>query len=169
MERPRPEPAAQEDYWLDADQQQSWRHLFALLMTLPAAIESDLQRTTGITMFEYLVLANLSEADETTLRMTELAYRANSSLSRLSHVVSRLVKRGWVRKRPSANDGRVSEVVLTKAGLAKVVGAAPDHARLIQELVIAPLTRPQLKALGASAAAIVERIAQRNNTTTNRD
>jgi DNA-binding MarR family transcriptional regulator len=87
----------------------------------------------------------------------------------LSHVVSRLVKRGWVRKRPSANDGRVSEVVLTKAGLAKVVGAAPDHARLIQELVIAPLTRPQLKALGASAAAIVERIAQRDNAPTDRE
>jgi hypothetical protein len=50
-----------------------------------------------------------------------------------------------------------------------VVGAAPDHARLIQELVIAPLTRPQLKALGASAAAIVERIAQRNNAPTDRE
>ena len=163
MELPLPEPAAQEDYWLDADQQQDWRHLVALIMTLPTAIESDLQRTAGLTMFEYLVLANLSEADETTLRMSDLAYKANSSLSRLSHVVSRLAKRGWVRKRPCTNDGRVSEVVLTKAGLAKVVHAAPDHARLVQELVVAPLTRPQLQALGASAAVIVERIAQRNN------
>ena len=163
MDLPPPEPAAQEDYWLDADQQQDWRQLVALLMTLPTAIESDLQRTAGITMFEYLVVANLSEADEATLRMTDLAYKANSSLSRLSHVVSRLAKRGWVRKRPCANDGRVSEVVLTKAGRAKVVRAAPGHARLVQELVIAPLTRAQLKALGASAAAIVERIAQRNN------
>lgn len=168
MELSPPEPAAQGDYWLDADQQQNWRHLVALLMTLPTAIESDLQRTAGITMFEYLVLANLSEADETTLRMTDLAYKANSSLSRLSHVVSRLAKRGWVRKRPCANDGRVSEVVLTEAGLAKVVRAAPDHARLVQELVITPLTRPQLKALGGSAAAIVERIAQRNNVPTGR-
>lgn len=166
MDLPPPEPAAQAAYWLDAGQQQNWRHLVALLMTLPAAIESDLQRTAGITMFEYLVLANLSEADEATLRMTELADKANSSLSRLSHVVSRLARRGWVRKRPCTNDGRVSEVVLTKAGLAKVVHAAPDHARLVQELVIAPLTRSQLKALGASAAAIVERIAQRNKAPT---
>jgi len=165
---PPPESAEQGDYWLDTDQQQNWRHLVALLMTLPTAIESDLQRTAGITMFEYLVLANLSEAEEATLRMTDLAYRANSSLSRLSHVVSRLAKRGWVRKRPCATDGRVSEVVLTKTGRAKVVRAAPDHARLVQELVIAPLTRPQLKALGASAATIVERIAERNNVPTGR-
>jgi len=165
---PPSEPAEQGDYWLDADQQQNWRHLVALLMTLPTVLESDLQRTAGITMFEYLVLANLSEADEATLRMTDLAYRANSSLSRLSHVVSRLAKRGWVRKRPCATDGRVSEVVLTKTGRAKVVRAAPDHACLVQELVIAPLTRTELKALGASAATIVDRIAQRNNAPTGR-
>jgi DNA-binding MarR family transcriptional regulator len=157
-----PERAAQEDYWLDADQQQTWRHLVALMLTLPAALESDLQRTAGLTMFEYLVLVNLSEADDATLRMTELAYRASSSLSRLSHVVSRLAKRGWVLKRPCTKDGRVSEVVLTEAGRAMVVQAAPDHARRVQELVIEPLTQRQLKALGDSAAAVVERIAQRN-------
>jgi DNA-binding MarR family transcriptional regulator len=157
-----PERAAPEDYWLDADQQQTWRHLVALMSTLPAALESDLQRTAGLTMFEYLVLANLSEADDATLRMTELAYRASSSLSRLSHVVSRLAKRGWVLKRPCTKDGRVSEVVLTEAGRAMVVQAAPDHARRVQELVIEPLTQRQLKALGDSAAAVVERIAQRN-------
>jgi len=163
-----PERAAQEDYWLDADQQQTWRHLVALMLTLPAALESDLQRTAGLTMFEYLVLANLSEADDATLRMTELAYRASSSLSRLSHVVSRLAKRGWVLKRPCTNDGRVSEVVLTEGGRAMVVQAAPDHARRVQELVIEPLTQRQLKALGDSAAAVVERIAQRNGAPTAR-
>jgi DNA-binding MarR family transcriptional regulator len=163
-----PERAAQEDYWLDADQQQTWRHLVALMLTLPAALESDLQRTAGLTMFEYLVLVNLSEADDATLRMTELAYRASSSLSRLSHVVSRLAKRGWVLKRPCTKDGRVSEVVLTEAGRAMVVQAAPDHARRVQELVIEPLTQRQLKALGDSAAAVVERIAQRNGAPTAR-
>jgi DNA-binding MarR family transcriptional regulator len=163
-----PERAAPEDYWLDADQQQTWRHLVALMSTLPAALESDLQRTAGLTMFEYLVLANLSEADDATLRMTELAYRASSSLSRLSHVVSRLAKRGWVLKRPCTKDGRVSEVVLTEAGRAMVVQAAPDHARRVQELVIEPLTQRQLKALGDAAAAVVERIAQRNGAPTAR-
>jgi DNA-binding MarR family transcriptional regulator len=159
---PSPEPAAQADYWLDADQQRAWRHLSALIMTLPAAIDCDLQRTAGLTMFEYTVLANLSEADEETLRMTDLAYKTNSSLSRLSHVISRLANRGWVLKRPCRTDGRVSEVVLTGAGLAKVVQTAPGHARQIQELVIEPLTPLQLEALGDAAAVVVERIAQRN-------
>jgi DNA-binding MarR family transcriptional regulator len=119
-------------------------------------------------MFEYLVLASLSEADDATLRMTELACKANSSLSRLSHVVSRLVKHGWVFKRPCTKDGRVSEVVLTEAGVAKVVHAAPGHARLVRELVVEPLTQPQLKALGDAAAVVFERIAQRNSAPTAR-
>jgi DNA-binding MarR family transcriptional regulator len=161
---PAPGPTAQEDYWLDADQQQAWRRVVALIMTLPAAIESDLQRTAGLTMFEYLVLASLSERDNATLRLSDLAYKANSSLSRLSHVVSRLEKHGWVRKRPCANDRRASEAVLTEAGFAKVVQAAPGHARLVQELVIQSLTQSQLEALGASAAIVADRIAQRNST-----
>ena len=59
-----------ETVWLDDDQQRAWRQLLSMIMELPAALESDLQRTTGLTTFEYLVLANLSEADERTLRMS---------------------------------------------------------------------------------------------------
>ena len=81
-----------------------------MIMELPAALESDLQRTTGLTTFEYVVLANLSEADDRTLRMSGLASTANSSLSRLSHVVKRLADDGLVIKRVCADDGRVSVV-----------------------------------------------------------
>lgn len=95
MTRPKREPRRPKTVWLDDDQQRAWRQLLALVMELPAALESDLQRTTGLTTFEYLVLANLSEADDRTLRMSELAARANSSLSRLSHVVRRLSDNGW--------------------------------------------------------------------------
>jgi DNA-binding MarR family transcriptional regulator len=128
-------------------------------MALPAALESDLQRTTGLTTFEYHVLANLSEADERTLRMSELASRANSSLSRLSHVVSRLAGNGLVVKRVCAEDGRVSVVELTKAGLRRVSAAAPSHVAKVRELVVEPLTKADLIRLGRAAQAITDRIA----------
>jgi DNA-binding MarR family transcriptional regulator len=149
-----------ETLWLDDDQQRAWRHIIAMVMALPAALESELQRATGLTMFEYLVLANLSEADGTTLRMSELAHRANSSLSRLSHVVSRLARSGWVVKRPCSDDGRVSEVKLTKAGMKKVTDTAPLHVAKVRELVVEPLTRTELSRLGDAAAAIAERVAE---------
>jgi DNA-binding MarR family transcriptional regulator len=144
--------------WLDDDQQRAWRQLIAMMMALPAALESDLQRSAGLTMFEYLVLANLSEAEGTTMRMSELAERANSSLSRLSHVVSRLVRSGWVVKKACVEDGRVSEVTLTKAGMKKLVASAPDHAAKVRELVVEPLTKAELVRLGDAAGAIARRI-----------
>ena len=128
-----------------------------MLTVLPAALESDLQRTAGLTVFEYLVLASLSEADMATLRMSELAHRANSSLSRMSHVVKRLDRTGWVVKRPCAADGRVSEVILTKAGSDVLAAAAPHHVAKVRELVIEALTPTQLARLGAAASAIAER------------
>jgi DNA-binding MarR family transcriptional regulator len=149
-----------ETVWLDDDQQRAWRQLVSMLMALPAALESDLQRTTGLTMFEYLVLANLSEADDRTLRMSELASRATSSLSRLSHVVTRLEGNGLVVKRVCADDGRVSVVELTKAGMRKIVAAAPLHVAKVRELVVEPVTRADLIRLGKAAEAITDRIAE---------
>lgn len=154
--RPRPEP------WLDEDQQQAWRHVVGLFMTLPAAIDSDLQRNAGLSLYEYTVLANLSEATNGTLQMSDLAYRVNSSLSRLSHVISRLEKRGWVIKRPCENDRRASTVALTAAGKRKIRAAAPGHAQLVQELLVQPLTPAQLQQLGEAAAAVVEAIDKAN-------
>jgi DNA-binding MarR family transcriptional regulator len=154
--RGRPEP------WLDDDQQQAWRHVVGLFMTLPGAIDSDLQRNAGLSLYEYLVLANLSETSDGMLQMSDLAQRANSSLSRLSHLISRLEKRGWVIKRPCENDRRASTIVLTAAGKKKIRVAAPGHARLVQELVIQPLSPVQVQQLGEAAAAVVQAIDTAN-------
>jgi DNA-binding MarR family transcriptional regulator len=144
--------------WLNDDQQQAWRHIVGLFMTLPSALESDMQRNAGMTLFEYLVLASLSEAEGEAQQMSDLAYRANSTLSRLSHVISRLEKRGWVVKKPCENDRRASTVVLTAAGKKKIRAAAPAHAELVQQLVVRPLSAPQLEQLGRAAATIVDTI-----------
>jgi DNA-binding MarR family transcriptional regulator len=160
MTRPKRERRQPETVWLDDDQQRAWRQLLSMIMELPAALENDLQRTAGLTTFEYLVLANLSEADDKTLRMSELAARANSSLSRLSHVVRRMADNGLVIKRVCVDDGRVSEVELTKAGMGRVSAAAPLHVAKVRELVVEPLTKTDLIMLGRTAEAITDRIAE---------
>jgi DNA-binding MarR family transcriptional regulator len=140
--------------WLNEEEQRAWRGIVQLFMKLPAAMDSNLQRTAGITQFEYAVLALLSEADDRTLQMSELAAGTNSSLSRLSHVVSRLEKRGWVTRQVRPDDGRATQAVLTESGLAKIVETAPDHIRVVRELVIDALTPTQLRQLGAAGEKI---------------
>lgn len=131
-------------------------------MTLPSAIDSNLQRNAGLSLYEYLVLASLSESPEGILQMSDLALKANSSLSRLSHLITRLEKRGWVTKRPCENDRRASAVMLSAAGEKKIRSAAPGHAQLVQELVVEPLRPGQLQQLGQAAAAVVRAIDAAN-------
>jgi DNA-binding MarR family transcriptional regulator len=140
-----------EPRWLDADERQTWLALVGLLIRLPAALESQLQRDSGISHFEYQVLAVLSETPARTLRMSELAVLSEGSLPRLSQVVGRLEKRGWVRREADPADGRYTLAILTDEGLAKVVEAAPGHVEMVRSLVFDPLTKAnsrQLREIG---------------------
>jgi DNA-binding MarR family transcriptional regulator len=156
--------AAGAELWLDEEQQAAWRAVVQLFTKLPATLESDLQRTAGLTLYEYEVLALLSESGARTLQMSELAAGTNSSLSRLSHVVSRLERRGWVTRQACPSDGRATQAALTESGLAKVADAAPDHVRAVRELVVDAITPAQLRQLGAATAKVGQRIQEWNTT-----
>ena len=148
-------PDDPEPRWLDADEQRQWYAFAYLLTQLPAALDAQLQRRSGISHFEYLVLSALSMAPERTLRMSEVAEYAGSTLSRLSNVVARLEKRGWVRRSPDPSDGRSTLAVLTGDGWDTVVAAAPGHVADVRRLVFAPLTKAQLRQLAAASQRIL--------------
>jgi DNA-binding MarR family transcriptional regulator len=141
--------------WLSDAEQAAWRPFIALLLRLPAVLDAQLQQDAGISQFDYLVLSGLSEAPERTLRMSELAATASSSLSRLSHVVSRLEARGWVRRESCPGDGRFINAVLTEEGWQKVVATAPGHVAAVRELLISALTKEEFERLGAISARVL--------------
>jgi DNA-binding MarR family transcriptional regulator len=92
--------------------------------------------------------------------MSDLAVMAAGSLSRLSHVVSRLEKRGWVRREPCPGDGRFVNAVLTEAGWDKVVATAPGHVESVRRLVVDVLSPPELAALGGACGQINRVVAK---------
>lgn len=147
-----------EPRWLTEDEQDSWRPFAAVMMKLPAALDAQLLRDSGMTHFEYLVLGRLAEAPDETVRMSELASFVAASLSRLSHVVKRLEDRAWVRRRPCPEDGRYTNAILTKSGRAKVVAAAPGHVAAVRELVVDALSATQYRQLGGAAKRILQQI-----------
>jgi DNA-binding MarR family transcriptional regulator len=144
--------------WLTEEQQVAWRGLAAVIHLLPNALEAAL-RDTGLSYYEYLVLAMLSEAPGRTLRMSELAGMTNASASRLSHVARRLEERGWLRREPCPEDGRATLALLTDAGHDRVVQAAPAHVESVQELVFDALTADQVAELEEICASLLARIA----------
>ena len=100
----------------------------------------------------------LSEAPERTLRMTELAARTNATLPRLSRVISGLERAGLVDRVPCPGDRRATNAVLTEAGWAKIVRAAPGHVASVREFVIDALTPAQLAQLGRVSELMLTRL-----------
>jgi DNA-binding MarR family transcriptional regulator len=153
-------PAAQEPpvKWLTATELASWLSVVRLMTWLPWSIDQQLQRNSKLRMVEYQVLAMLSESPERTMRMSSLAEVTNASLSRLSHLVERLAKRGFVRREPDPTDGRFTNAILTEKGFRALAEAAPGHLAHVRSLVIDVLSPEQLRRLGRDAARIMSHI-----------
>jgi DNA-binding MarR family transcriptional regulator len=144
--------------WLTEDELQAWLGLAGVMLKLSPALDSQLQRDSDLTHFDYLCLAMLSESEDRTLRMSELAGRVNASLSRLSHVISKLEKRGWVARKPSPQSRRVTLVTLLEDGWQVLVKAAPGHVETVRSLVFEDLPPEDVAALRRIAGHIVERV-----------
>ncbi len=142
-----------EPRWLTPDEKAAWTGLVSLMLLLPGRLEAAL-REVDLTLFEYLTLSHISEAPDRRIRMSELAFLANGSLSRLSNVVKRFEQRGWVTRSPDPDDGRYTVAALTDAGYRLVVDAAPMHLHAVRELVLDPLTDTDTQALTRIAAKL---------------
>ena len=144
--------------WLDETQRAAWVKLIAVVELLPGVLETQLRRDSGLTHFEYFVLAMLSEAPDRTLRMTALADRVNATLPRLSHVVQRLEDRGLVERMRCPEDGRATNARLTDAGWTTVVAAAPGHVETVRAYVIDALSAQQVDQLDTIMSALLKRL-----------
>ena len=139
-------PAA-EPRWLDAEEQKAWRAWLFSSLLLQDRLDRELMHATGISHAYYEILVHLSEAPNRMLRMSELADRSLSSRSRLSHAVSRLEERGWVRRQVCPDDGRGQLAVLTDEGFAALEAAAPIHVESVRAHLFDQLTPEQLEAM----------------------
>jgi DNA-binding MarR family transcriptional regulator len=129
-----------------------------MLAQLPTALEEQLQRDAQLSYVEYYVLAGLSDQPGRSMRMSQLAVMTNAELSRLSHLIRRLERRGFVRRETDPNDRRVSVAILTDAGHAHLAAAAPGHVERVRELVIDALSPTALAQLQKTSKKILARI-----------
>ena len=147
---------------LNPAQMHAWLRFVAVVELVPGLLDSQLQRDSALSHFEYYVLAMLSEAPNQTLRMTGLSSMTNSSLPRLSHVVKRLEDRGLVKRTPCPTDRRATNATLTEEGWAVVQDAAPGHVRTVRENVIDPLTDEQIAQLDAISNQLLMKLDPTN-------
>ncbi|WP_369132099.1 MarR family winged helix-turn-helix transcriptional regulator [Modestobacter sp. I12A-02662] len=153
--------AAASTRWLDAEEQRAWRAYMYSWMLLEDRLDRELTRETGISHAYYEILVQLSEAADRQLRMSELAERCLSSRSRLSHAVSRLEERGWVRRQVCAEDGRGQLAVLTDEGFAALEAAAPVHVEGVRSHLFDQLSPEQVAAMRDIGETVLRHLAER--------
>jgi DNA-binding MarR family transcriptional regulator len=129
---------------LDPAEMRAWTRLAAVSTLLISELDARLLRSAGLSHFEYLALSRLSEAPDRTLTMSELAARTNATPSRMSHMVTRLQRRGYVERGQSPDSGRIVLATLTEKGWELVIETAPLHRRDVRELVFDALEPGQL-------------------------
>ncbi len=153
---PRPSTTDEQVPWLTMEQQRAWRAYLSGSARLTEALTRQLEQDADLSLSEYEILVRLSETEGRTLRMSELASSLVHSRSRLTHTVTRLERRGLVRRETCVADGRGVNCVMTDEGYTLLVAAAPGHVRAVRAHLVDRLTDEQMLALGAAMERIAE-------------
>jgi DNA-binding MarR family transcriptional regulator len=148
--------------WLNAAESRAWRAHVRLALLLNRQLERELA-PFDLSVNDYEILVELSEAPEQRLRMTELADATAQSRSRLSHQITRMERRGLVRRDTCAGDRRGMFAVLTDEGLAAIRRAAPAHVESVRRHYLDWLTPEQLDVIGEAYEPIAEQLQKIRN------
>jgi DNA-binding MarR family transcriptional regulator len=141
--------------WLTDEEQQAWRATVNLSQLLLRQLDRELAEH-GLNGRDYEILVELSEAPEHRLRMTDLADATSQSRSRLSHQVSRMEKRGLVRRDDCEGDKRGTFAVLTEAGFEAIERVAPQHVESVRRHFVDQLTPHQLEEIRGAFQPVVD-------------
>ena len=142
--------------WLDDEQQWAWRRFLEGTSRFFEALGDAHDEGLPVTLGEYHLLVQLSEAPGRTLRMSALAEFLALSRSRLTHTVDRMEKRGLVVRTPVPGDRRGVNCVMTDAGYAALVDAAPGHVTAVRRLLVDTLTDEEFMVLGRAMAKVAD-------------
>ena len=132
--------------WLNPTEMAAWRRYIVASRRLIEALDADLA-DHELSMPDYEILAQLSDAPERRMRMSELADVAMLSRSRLSHRMKVMEKAGWVKREACPVDKRGYFAIMTAKGWKAIVAAAPDHVESVRSRFIDHLSKDDQKVL----------------------
>ncbi|WP_371572462.1 MarR family winged helix-turn-helix transcriptional regulator [Streptomyces sp. NBC_01314] len=135
----------------------AWRDFSAMQAALVGRLNTHLQEDSRLSSADYAVLVALSEAPGGRARPGALGRAMDWEKSRLSHHISRMERRGLLR-RQEAESSRYSDVALTDAGRAAIEAAAQRHVAHVRAWFVDAMTPDQLTAFGQMCEAVLTRV-----------
>lgn len=131
---------------LSDDEWAVWDSFYAMRRRLDRALELRLQSDSGVSAAEYEILVGLGRSDDRRLRVRDIAEQIGWEKSRVSHQVTRMERRGLVRRTECTSDARGTWVELTPDGRRAMLTATRGHTAAIKGYFV--------DALGSDAVVI---------------
>ena len=141
-------PTGDKTRWLEPDQQVAWRSYIVGTTRLLERLDRELREEHGLSLPEYEVLVRLSEADDHSLRMAELASSLSHSRSRTTHTIARMESAGLVKRFTCDFDGRGRWATLSDKGHTVLKEAAHTHVRGVREHLVDLLSADEFATVG---------------------
>ncbi len=145
---------------LSADEQLAWDSFIRMQEKLIGRLSHLVRTDSGMSASDYIVLAKLTESEHGEMRFLELATLVEWEKSRMSHQVTRMVKRGLVAKRDCPEDARGAFVVATPLGYKAIQDAAPVHVEHVRRLFVDALTPSQLSTFARLSQRVSDHMEQ---------
>ena len=139
---------------LSAEEEAVMRALGRMMLTMPRALNADLEREQRMSSSEYSVLRHLSESRTGRMRMSELAQSCDMSLSGMTRLAAKLESSGYLERTQCPDDARGWNAALTDRGLARLRGAWPTHLASVRRHIFDHLDGLDLARLAAAFTAI---------------
>ncbi len=118
------------DAKLTERERQLWHAVKVMSDVLLSRVGNEIEKASGLSGVEFSVLSRLEELGKGKLGQSELAASMHWHKSRLSHLLTRMEKRGLLAR---SSHGRLVEVAMLKPGKDALAAARPAHVHALRE------------------------------------
>ena len=139
---------------LDIAEQKSWQNFLDCALRLYATLNRGLTDAHQLSLLDVRVLDILSNADDGSARMGDLAEALASLPSRLTRQISRLEAQGLVRREATPDDKRGVVAIITETGRTLARQAMATYAQAVRTNFLSQLSRAQMAAMGENCRRI---------------
>lgn len=147
-----------EPRWLDEQERRSWLSFLVMHTKLTAELHRQLRADADLSLADFDVLAQITESPEGRVRALELGRSLQWEKSRLSHHLTRMQRRGLIRREECPDDSRGAMITVTDLGRRTIEQAAPAHVETVRALVFDHLTRHEVEVLGRVSKKILDQL-----------
>lgn len=133
-------------YKVNEDEMRIWNMWKGSYKRIFGRVVKELSERTGLSEGDFGILDRLVQFGDGKLRQQELADSMNWDKSRLSHHLTRMEKRGLVKRGPLDTDRGV-QVIITSAGKAALDEALPIVSMAIRKYFLDQLTDQDIESI----------------------